>query len=251
MGFKHHGNQVRDETLRRHNDVAVTLVDELVRAGFGVQLNDISMLIFVSHLGVREFIQKAESQHQANDLTGALSSLRSAFDLAVHDYVSRKSLNGWDTIFHVGPRMLTHHGGREWGWEKPLGEMTTWVEALDQRVRLLAVGVDLSRYAYFDAVAPEHADMWHNGRGPIVRVRFQGVTDDHYQASFMFVVDTAVRLSATDFNLAPLRNDARPAEAYDPKYRSERYLRQQEEDARFRVAREQKLENLKNDGADE
>lgn len=238
VGFKHHGNQVRDETLRRHHDVATTLVHELVRAGFGVALDDVSMLVFVRHDGVRSFIEKAEELSRANNLTDALSYLRSALNLAVDDYAERKSLDGWRTIFDVGPRMPSHVGQENWGWERPLEEVRDWVKALDERVKLSSMGVDLSRYAYFDAVAPLHTNMWHGDRGPIVNVRFERPTDDHYKASYLFVVDTAIRLATSDFNLAQVRHDSRPAEAFDPEFRGERYLQSQAENARLKAERD-------------
>lgn len=235
VGFKHHGNQVRDETLRRHYDVTVTLVDELVRHGFGIALGDVSMLIFVQNHDVRAFVERAEAHAAANELTEALSLLRSAFDLATDDFASRKSLDGWNSIFDVGPRM-SHHGSNDrMGWDKPVEEIRGWVEALDQRVRLSAMGVDLGRYSYFDAVAPEHTNMWHGGRGPLVTVKFDNPSDADYRASYLFVVDSVIRLHASDFNLSSAGDRARPAEAFDPTYFSERYLQQVEEDRRLRA----------------
>ncbi|MHA6694677.1 hypothetical protein [Homoserinimonas sp. A520] len=240
VGFKHHGNQVRDETLRRHQDVAVTIVYELVRHGFGTELDLVSMLVFIPNEDARGFIEMAESLHKASDLTGAMTYLRSAFDVVVDDYANRKSVDGWKTIFNVEPRASHFHSVENWGWEKPLDELTSWVKSLDERLRLASIGVDLSRYAYFDAVAPVHTDMSHAGRGPHVRVRFEDLTDDHYRASYHFVVDTAIRLSSADFNLSPLRSDARSAETYDPEYRSAEYLRSQEKNARLLAERERR-----------
>lgn len=50
-------------------------------------------------------------------------------------------------------------------------------------MRLAAIGVDLSRHAYFDALAPIHTNMAHSGIGLFVRVRFKDLADDHYAAS--------------------------------------------------------------------
>ncbi|MFD5599904.1 hypothetical protein ACFWHR_07580 [Leucobacter sp. NPDC058333] len=235
VGFKHHGNQVRDETLRRHNDVAVTLVHQLVTSGFRIALDDVSLLVFVRHEGVRTYIEKAESLAHENRIIDALSYLRSAFQLAVDDYAARKSIDGWRTIFDVSPSSPTRVGIDEWGWEKPLKQVRDWVASLDQKVMLSAMGIDLSRYAYFDAVAPTHIRLMGYGTGPHVQVRFKNPTDDHYRASYMFVVDSAVRLAASDFNLALTRNAIHPVETYDPEFVSESYLQKQEEYARRRA----------------
>ena len=235
VGFKHHGNQVRDETLRRHHDVTVTLVDELVRFGFGIALDDVSMLVFVPNHEVRAFVERAEAHAAANELTDALSFLRSAFDLATHDFASRKSLDGWHSIFDIGSRSVHHASIDRMGWERPVDELQGWVEALDRRVKLSAMGVDLARYSYFDAVAPKHTNMWHGGRGPIVTIKFDNPSDADYRASYLFVVDTVIRLGASDFNLSSVRERARPAEAFDPTFFSEEYRRRQEENERLRA----------------
>jgi len=224
VGFKHHGNQVRDETLRRHHDVAVTLVHELVHHGFGVHLDDVSLLIFVPHRGVRGFLEKAASLHQENEMVRAMSYLRAAFDLSVDDYANRKSVDGRSSIFRVGPARASHFSSAgRMGWERPLEDLQNWVAELDARVRLTAVGVDLSRYAYFDAVAPTATYLLSDERGPATRVRFKGLTDDHYKASYLFVVDTALKLSARDFNLRAVTHQSRQIAAYDPEFYSDAY----------------------------
>ncbi len=246
VGFKHHGNQLRDETLRRHYDVAVTLVHELVRVAFGTELDDISMLAFVKHEDVRKFIEKADEFAQKNDIINALSYLRSAFDLAVDDYANRKSLDGWRSIFDVSPRSSTHVSGGDWGWERPFREFQGWVEALDKRVKLSAMGIDLSRYAYFDAVAPTHTRLASDERGPHAHVRFENPTGEHYEASYIFVVDSAIRLAASDFNLARAADKVRPVETYDPGFKSEKYLRDAEKNAAMLKAWQDK-QNTTND----
>jgi hypothetical protein len=238
VGFKHHGNQVRDETLRRHHDVAVTLVHGLVRGGFGVDLDDVSLLIFIPHNGVRGFIEKAEALHKANELIRAMSYLRAAFDLSVDDYANRKSVDGWYSIFRVGSGTTTPSGLGRVGWERPYTELHSWVEALDARIRLAAIGVDLSRYAYFDAVAPVATYLATDDRGPVTRVQFKGVTDDHYRASYLFAVDTALRLSAQDFNLRAVNHGFRAVEAYDPEFYSESYTARKRENQRLQTERQ-------------
>lgn len=233
VGFKHHGNRVSEETLRRHNDVAITLVHELVRLGFNLELDDVSMLVFVSHDGVRQFLERANFLHTGNELIRAMSYLRAAFDLTLDDYANRKSVNGWDSIFDVAPRMTMHSSvSTRLGWEEPHRELRSWVEALDKRVRMAAMGVDPSRYAYFDAVAPKASYLIGEERGPAVHVRFEEVTDDHYKASYLFVLDTTIRLSTNDYNLGSLRRQARSVATYDPEFFSPEYLERQRENRR-------------------
>ncbi|WP_341977771.1 hypothetical protein [Microbacterium sp. LWO13-1.2] len=238
VGFKHHGNQVPDSTLRRHHDVTQTLVRELVTTGFGIDLESVSMLLFVQHPKVREFIETAESSHRVNDLSRALTYLRAAFNLTIDDYCDRKSVDGWRSVFDIEPSGASAQHSDGLGIGKLTNGLKEWMKALDERSRLAAIGVDLSRYAYFDAVAPTTIPMHHAGRGPYVRVRFEDVTDEHYRASHSFVVDTAVRLAATDYNLRTVRVNRRNPDGYDPEFRSEEYLEQGRRNAEFRKQRE-------------
>lgn len=232
VGFKHHGNQVRDETLRRHHDVAVTLVHGLVHVGFGIELDEVSMLSFIYHDGVRGFLEKAEALRAENELIRALSYLRAAFDLAIDDYANRKSVDGWYSIFKVEPGLTSHISTfNRTGWEEPYGKLREWVKGLDARIRLAAIGVDLSRYAYFDAVAPVLTYLIGDERGPAMSVRFENVTDDHFRASYLFVVDTAMKLASHDFNLVAIKPTRRSVQGYDPEFFSEKYLQDAREDA--------------------
>lgn len=239
VGFKHHGNQVPDGTLRRHHDVATTLVAELVSQGFGVQLDAVSLLLFVPHPKVREFIQTAETAHRANDLVTALTYLRAAFDLTIDDYCDRKSVDGWRSVFEIEPSGASRPSHDEFGIGQITKGLKEWMAALDARSRLAAIGVDQSRYAYFDAVAPVSTPMHHSGRGPIVHVRFKEVTDEHYRSSYAFVVDTAIRLAASDYNLREVQHNMRTPETYDPAYRSEEWLESARRNEELRAQRQQ------------
>lgn len=158
VGFKHHGNQVRDATLRRHLDVAVTLIDALVAAAFGMRLDEVSMLLLVRDAQARGLIENAERLAKT-DLSAALFRLRLAFDLIIAEYQSRKSVDGWQSIFDTKPNFFPStfdlrnqfgNKGRDY-----MEKISQWVEALDGLTRLGAFGIDLQRFAYFDAVAPK------------------------------------------------------------------------------------------------
>lgn len=241
VGFKHHGNQVPDATLRRHSDVAQTLVRELVLRGFDTNLDDVSLLLFIRHDKVRSFIERAEALYNADDLSGALTYLRVGFDLAVDDYCARKSVDGWKSVFDIEPTGASAAWHDDFGIGQSTEALRKWLKALDQRTRLAAIGVDLSRYAYFDAVAPEATYFLGGDRGPHVRERFADLTGEHYRASYSFVVDALIRLAANDYTLRTVRHSARSPESYDPGHRSERYLEQMAE----RERRREELERQK------
>ncbi|MCU1410593.1 MAG: hypothetical protein JWR04_1300 [Rhodoglobus sp.] len=221
VGFKHHGNQVRDETLRRHFDVAATLVNTVIELAFGTSLEQVSMLLFVQDEQARGLIEDADKHFQSGDLVAGLFRLRLAFDLIVKEYESRKSVTGWDSIFKTKPSffpstfdlrdMLGREGGRK------LEKFQEWIQALDDLTRLGALGIDLQRYSYFDAVTPR---VWYfaSDSAPKPNIRFEAVTAEHYRASYLFVVDAAIRLGANDYTLMTTRGGIHRERHYNPDY---------------------------------
>jgi hypothetical protein len=209
VGFKHHGNQVRDETLRRHYDVAVTLVNELVSAAFHVTLASVSLLLFIKDDQARGLIEDAERLAEEGDFKDALFRLRLAFDLAVKEYELRKTVDGWHSIFQTKPSFFPSvfdlrdiAGDRDGG--RHLERIVEWIDAIDHLTRLGALGIDTQRYAYFDAVAPS-AIYLASDHPTVSRVRFENPTQEHYSASHRFVIDSAIRLATNDYTLEPSR----------------------------------------------
>ena len=214
VGFKHHGNQLRDETLRRHLDVAVTLTNAVVESAFDMPLERVSMLLFIRDDQARDLIERASKYEAAGDLTQALFSLRLAFDLVVWEYESRKSVDGWHSIFDTKPNFFPSTLDlRDMG--KGAEKISEWIAALDRLTRLGALGIDLQRYAYFDAVAPL-ARRFASRRAPMPQVRFTDLTGEHYRASYLFVVDTAIKLGANDYTLVTSRWASQGRERFDP-----------------------------------
>jgi len=216
VGFKHHGNQVRDETIRRHLDVAVTLTNTLVELAFEVKLEAVSLLLFIKDEQARGLIERASALEAAGELLDAMFMLRLTFDLVVQDYEERKTVNGWYSIFQTKPSFYPSvFDLRDMG--KGAQKMSEWIEALDGLTRLGALGVDLQRYAYFDAVAPV-ATYFASDHRTSPRVRFQDVTVEHFRASHLFVVDTAIKLGANDYTLVPSQWAGQRRWQYDPDY---------------------------------
>ena len=147
--------------------------------------------------------------------------LRLAFDLVVLEYQSRKSVDGWNSVFETKPSFYpsTFDFKRELGQKggEYVEKVGKWVESLDQLTRLGALGVDLQRYAYFDAVAPV-VHQYLNDEPPTFYVRFEELNDEHYAASYLFVVDTAIRLGANDYTLRHTNRGINRERAFNPEY---------------------------------
>ena len=161
-------------------------------------------------------IDSADRMRSCNDLPEALFRLRLAFDLAIREYESRKTYDGYRSVFETKPSSypsvftLKDIDGLE--------KLSEWIERVANTVKLQAFGVDLQRYAYFDSVAP--VALYFASDSPTRKyVRFEEPTQQHYSDSYHFVVDSAIKLSANDYTLTPaFRGVPNRERLFDPNY---------------------------------
>jgi hypothetical protein len=196
VNFKHYGNASPDAIIRRHADRAEEFVRTLCLHAFGVNLETVSLLVFISNSEVRAHIERSQDALKAGELQTAMEELRLGFDLLVDDYINRKVWHPGKTLFSTKPSFMpAKHDLKFLGIEK----LSDWIDAIDQWVRYLSLGIDMRRYAFFDAHAPRIAHVL-NGEYHAYPREGVNLTDDVYKRSFKFVVDTALSFAAADFD---------------------------------------------------
>lgn len=197
VSFKHHGNRADERTLLRHLFNAEELVDAICRGVFSISISDVSLLVFIRNETVRARMEAASSAYSVSDLQGAMQHLWIAFDELIDDFESTKSTRPGKSLFSTKPTFpirMSNPGVRSFE-----AHATEWLENLDQWVRMLAIGVDTRRYAYFDAHTPngyrttsgQYHLSWSSGTVH---------TDEAYRRCYRFVIDTALAFAADDFS---------------------------------------------------
>jgi len=82
--------------------------------------------------------------------------------------------------------------------------LVKWLAALDERYRLLALGIDLRRYAVFDAYAPRPFYPLTADGSPnpffVTGADQVQLDDDAFERCHLFVIETALRLDAEDYD---------------------------------------------------
>lgn len=200
VNFKHNGNRADESTVRRHLDTAESAVDGLARSIFGVELADVSLLLLVPNRTVRAHLEASARHRSGGDHGESLFDLAIAFDELLRDHEARKSR--WRGYFSTKPRGNQTSGAFR-SHDDPLKPIIEWLDAIDEQLRVISMGVDAQAHAAFRALTPRVSRFLNGG----MRAHFRGgvddiaIDDEAYARSVKFVIDTALRLSASDFEV--------------------------------------------------
>jgi len=82
-----------------------------------------------------------------------------------------------------------------------------WLESLDGWVKMLALGIDMRRYAYFDAHTPTSLYTL-DGLPHLSRHEGVTITDEVFTRCLKFVIDTALAFAEDDFDAWSARQSA-------------------------------------------
>jgi len=176
------------------DDVLTLLADRV----FGVRLDAVSLLLFVRDTEVRTHLELAQSNWDSGRTQEAMDELKLAFDRLVRDYERRKAWHPGKSLFSTKPSFMPSiFDLRKAG--KEMEKAFEWLESLDGWVKMLALGVDMRRYAYFDAHTPTSIYTL-DGSAHLHRREGVTVTDEVFARCTKFVIDTALAFSEDDFD---------------------------------------------------
>lgn len=198
VNFKHHGNQAESGTIARHLSNSEELVQVMAERVFSVPLEAISLLLFVRDAKARRHLEVAQSNWNSSKSQGAMDELKLAFDRLIRDYESRKAWHPGKSLFSTKPSFIPSvFDLRKSG--KEAEKAFEWLESLDGWVKMLALGIDMRKYAYFDAHTPSSTYSL-NGSPHLQRRSGIVITGEVFARCMKFVVDTALAFSEDDFD---------------------------------------------------
>lgn len=199
VNFKHSGNRADDSTVRQHMDTVEAAVGQLARSVFDVELADVSLLVLVSNSDVRHRLLVAQRMRETGQYGEAQADLAEAFHQLLADFERRRS-RPHRSAFSTKPAFAPRKSGGELDI---LGSTVDWLEAIDEQLRVLLMGVDPQGYAYFRAHTPtlmhflgEGAGYGANFQGEIVRL-----SNEAWDRCVQFVIETSLRFDANDFEV--------------------------------------------------
>jgi len=198
VSFKHHGNQVEAVTIARHLSNTSDLLNQLCIEVFNIRFQEVSLLLFVRDEKARTHLQQSETLWNLSNFEEAIDELKLAFDQIIRDYDSRKSWSPGRGLFSTRPSFLPSTIERK-AAGNTVQKAYEWLESIDEWVKILALGVDMRRYAFFNAHTP-HVMYAMNGKSFISRRDGIQLNDEIYSKCFKFVIDTALAFREDDFD---------------------------------------------------
>lgn len=212
VSLKHHG------AFPSHDDVVEcrinvgTFLQENVRTQFDIDFDSISLVDLISYESVRSPLSIAVQNMNNDKLYDSLVQSRIAFDNLLEDYEGTK-MHWYHSIFEIGKKQSNKYkdfvknaslknANNNMVWFKEISETTN---ELRDVAKITALGIDFKKYALFKAVTPHIIRFIGDGYSieseDLLSERVN-ISDDLCNICINFVIDSAVKLQETDYDLS-------------------------------------------------
>ncbi len=205
VNLKHYGVQPHASEIVTGLAAVRGLLEDECPALFGVALAEVSLSRFVTDETARALLDKAEERWDEGKQTEAFADLSDAFDSVIGDYTRRKLMGFGRSVFDSTADMTFMSAFFRRVEDRDQAKfddmLVESLKALDLRVRLVGLGVDLRRYGKFFGLIPNVIRL--HGGGRHVSERNQVVQRDQSDYEFCrdFVLSTAIHLAEFDYDL--------------------------------------------------
>lgn len=191
VDFKHYGNPPSKSSIEDFRASATNFFEENTSIVFNVDFSDISLIELVECETARRSLEEAQEKINENKIEDSLDKVALAFAHLIDDYESRKR---------------DEYGRSPFSLDKPLGfdDVTRSIEAFQDAVKILSLGLDYRRYAKFKLLTPIVLRI-PGGNYQIQRVRQNIKTKEDVQFCIDFVIESAIALQEFDFEVKPRR----------------------------------------------
>lgn len=218
VNLKHRGSFPSAADLQQARaDVATFLLDA-ARLVFDVDFTNLDMIDLVTQPAIAARLRQADTAARSGDYVEALALLRESFEDLLSDYAARKRGHRGGP-YDFGPKLFrspatpVRNAARlardsdtaalvssviENG--KALNTLNEAVLAVQEGLRVLAVGLDYRRYARFSMLVPQ-VDLMMDGSRHVHAVPGLQVGDEEFTFCRNFVIEASLRLASVDFDL--------------------------------------------------
>lgn len=212
VSLKHHGSfPSHDDVVECRINVG-TFLQENVRIQFDIDFDSISLVDLISYESVRSPLSIAVLNMNNDKLYDSLVQSRIAFDNLLEDYEGTK-MHWYHSIFEIGKKQSNKYKdfvknaslknvNNNMVWFKEISETTN---ELRDVAKITALGIDFKKYALFKAVTPHIIRFIGDGYSieseDLLSERVN-ISDDLCNICINFVIDSAVKLQETDYNLS-------------------------------------------------
>lgn len=203
VNLKHYGVEPTEREIQASVAAVRGLLEDESRDLLGIALDDVSLHDAVNQEAVRGLLTSAERRWEEGEEVECFADLADAFDTIIRDYADRKQVWHRRSVFESTKDMTflsPFHRGVDDRNEARFDEaVIDSLKALDFKVMIIGLGVDLRRYGRFDALTPSIIRTLDGTRHVTDR---PGIRRDRVDYEFCrdFVVSTAVHLGQFDYD---------------------------------------------------
>ncbi len=203
--LKHKGLRPDRSDLEHYSNIVIRFFEEVTPRIFEVDMDSVSLVTVVRCETVRKYLYAAEAAYRENRAADGSVACAEAFDELLSDYEYRHG-DRWDqSPFSSGhylrkPLFFDEELSRvEEQYKERIEDLNEAVEVLQERMRLLSLGLDYRRYVTFRQLTPE---VWHVSAKPSRRThKPPNITLEQLQFCIGFVIDTALQLQVAEGNI--------------------------------------------------
>lgn len=206
VALKHHGTHPSKLDLDTFRATAEAFFSGNCPSVFNVAFNDVSMSEFVHPEETRCRMDQAKQYQSEGKFDEAANELAVAFEIMFNDYEVRKRDSFYRSPYYFGPsltfansdiRSIGGLGGSRAG--RSLENMVEVVTAMQDALRVMAIGLDFRRYTRFKSFVPTvtrtldgtfHVHDWPNDKRDAETIQF----------CIDFIIDSAIHLSEFDYD---------------------------------------------------
>lgn len=212
VSLKHHGSfPAHDDVVECRINVG-TFLQENVKIQFGIDFNTISLVDLVSYKSVRNPLSIAVQNVADGKLYDSLVQSRIAFGNLLEDYEETKK-HWYHSILEIGKKQGNKYkdfvknaslknANNNMVWFKEISETTN---ELRDVAKITALGIDFKKYALFKAVTPHIIRFIGKGcdiESETSLSKRVNISEDLCSICVNFVIDSAVKLQETDYDLS-------------------------------------------------
>lgn len=222
-GFKHNGSVPGPDQVEHARRDAAEFIEANCPRFFGVAFSEISMLHIVPQSEVRDRLKAGRVSADAGDFRAAMSAVAIGFHHLMAEWGQGKSVSG--DAFRRATFELGGTGGSYWrhrhgsfaqprdhetrsavnsladAMAKEFEETDKELEALRHVLRIQMSGIDMARYVRFAMLAPRVLVSSNRVVDAHPGISAFHYTPVNYDFCESFVVDSALRLGASDFQM--------------------------------------------------
>ena len=195
VALKHNGTFPNKAELLGFLVLAEAFISENVLKIFEVELESITLSAMVEYEPVREHLQNAESKLKDSPAI-ALEEIAIAFTLFI-DYFHAKHSSYGRNAFQQIPR-LRNSSNRDDRLESTLESHKKAIEAIDETLEILMLGIDYIQYSKYRLCVPKITGLM-NGELRVQPWRVDEPTSESAQFAHTFVIEQILRLQRRAF----------------------------------------------------